>query len=103
MDELLSEILKIDEDAEQKLKFATQECIKIKENVEKEKEKIKSNIKAKAEEKLKKVEAVEEEEFLKEVANLEQKKELAIKSLNEIYSKNQNAWVDGIVFNVLGR
>lgn len=103
MDELLNEILKIEKAAEQKLESVTQDCMKIRENVEKEKERIKSNIRTKAEEKLKKVETVEEEKFLKEVASLEQEKELAIKRLNEIYGKNRDLWVENIVFSVVGR
>lgn len=103
MDQLITEVLKIDEIAQEKIALAKSENSKILKNIEKKKQDIIESIQNKANKKLSDVEKYEIEIFEKQVSMLEEKHKLDLKNLEKIYEENCNKWVKDIVSNTLSQ
>lgn len=103
MDQLITEVLKIDEIAQEKIALAKSENSKILKNIEKKKQDIIESIQNKANKKLSDVEKYEIEIFEKQVSMLEEKHKLDLKNLEKIYEENCNKWVRDIVSNTLSQ
>lgn len=103
MDQLITEVLKIDKIAQEKIALAKSENSKILKNIEKKKQDIIESIQYKANKKLSDVEKYEIEVFEKQVSMLEEKHKSDLKKLEQIYEENCNKWVKDIVSNTLSQ
>ncbi len=103
MDQLITEVLKIDKIAQEKIALAKSENSKILKNIEKKKQDIIESIQDKANKKLSDVEKYEIEVFEKQVSALEEKHKLDLKKLEQMYEENCNKWVKDIVSNTLSQ
>ncbi len=103
MDQLITEVLKIDKIAQEKITLAKSENSKILKNIGKKKQDIIESIQNEANKKLSDVEKYEIEVFEKQVSMLEQKHKSDLKNLEQIYEENCKKWVKDIVSNTLSQ
>lgn len=103
MDQLITEVLKIDKIAQEKITLAKSENSKILKNIGKKKQDIIESIHNEANQKLSDVEKYEIEVFEKQVSMLEQKHKSDLKNLKQVYEENCKKWVKDIVFNTLSQ
>lgn len=103
MDQLITEVLKIDKIAQEKIALAKSENSKVLRNIEKKKQDIIKSIQNKANKKLSDVEKYEIEVFEKQVSMLEEKHKSDLRKLEQTYEENCNKWVKDIVSNTLSQ
>lgn len=103
MDQLITEVLKIDKIAQEKITLAKNENSKILKNMGKKKQDIIESMQNEANKKLSDVEKYEIEVFENQVSMLEQKHKSDLKKLKQIYEDNCKKWVKDIVSNTLSQ
>ncbi len=103
MDQLITEVLKIDNIAQEKIKSAKNKNKDILKNINKKKQDIITNMKNEANQKLSDFEKCELENFEEQISILEQKYQSDRKTLEQIYNENCNKWVKDIVLSTLSK
>ena len=103
MDQLITEVLKIDKIAQEKIKSAKDENSKILRNIAKKKQDIIETMKNKANQKLSDFEKYEIESFEEQISMLEKKHKSNLKILEQTYKENFNKWVKDIISNTLSQ
>ena len=101
MDQLMTEILKIDEIAQEKIVNAKNENRKILRNIPQKKQEIIKKIREEADLNLAKFEKCEIEAFKERISLLEKKQQRELESLKKVYDENCKNWVHDIVSNTL--
>lgn len=101
MGEILDKILQIEKDAQNILKETNEECLKIKESINIEKENIIKQIEIDHNNKLKTINEAEKTKFTQKIAEIEEEQDKKIKALQKVYDENRSKWVEEIVFNVI--
>lgn len=103
MDQLITEVLKIDNIAQEKIKSAKNKNRDILRNINRKKQDIITSMKNEANQKLSDFEKCELENFKEQISILEQKYKSDRKTLEKIYKENCNKWVKDIVSNTLSK
>lgn len=103
MDQLITEVLKIDNIAQEKIKSAKNKNRNILKNIDKKKHDIISAMKNEANQKLSDFEKCELENFREQISALEQKYKSNQQTLEQIYKANCDKWVKDIVSNTLSK
>ena len=99
--ELLKEIFDIETLAQDRLKSMEDECNKIKEKIKSQKQSIIDSINSKAVEKLNNAKKFQNELYLKNIEELEKKKNTQIDTLKKIYKENKEKWIEEILCNII--
>ncbi len=103
MDQLITEVLKIDNIAQEKIKSAKNKNRDILKNINRKKQDIITSMKNEANQKLSDFEKCELESFEEQISILEQKYQSDQKTLEKIYKENCNKWIKDIVSNTLSK
>ena len=103
MDQLITEVLKIDNIAQEKIKSAKNKNRDILKNINRKKQDIITSMKNEANQKLSDCEKCELESFEEQISILEQKYQSDQKTLEKIYKENCNKWIKDIVSNTLSK
>ena len=101
MDQLLTEILKIDEIAQKKIADAKNENRKILRALPKKKQEIIKNIREEADFNLAEFEKSEIEAFKEKILILEKRHQNALEHLKKTFDENNQNWIHNIVLNTL--
>ena len=101
MDQLMTEILKIDKIAQEKIVNAKDENRKVLRNLSKKRQEIVKNTQKEADLNLAKFEKFEVEAFEEKISLLEKKQKQELENLKKIYDQNCENWVRDIVSNTL--
>ena len=101
MDQLMTEILKIDEIAQKKIVDAKNENRKILKSLPQKKQEIINNIRKEADLNVKKFEKCEIEAFKEKILILEKKQRQILEGLKKTYDENHKNWIHSIVSNAL--
>lgn len=103
MDQLITEVLKIDNIAQEKIKSAKNKNRDILKNINKKKQAIIAAMKNEANQKLSNFEKCELENFEQQISILENKYKSDKKTLEQIYKENCDKWVKDIVSDTLSK
>ena len=101
MDQLMTEILKIDEIAQKKIVDAKNTNRQILKDLSQKKQEIIKNIRKEADLNLAKFEKCEAEAFKEKVLILEKNQQQTLENLKKTYDKNHKNWIHTIVSNAL--